>query len=201
MTRVILASASPRRRELLTALIREFEVLAPEIDEPLFGDPVENARHLAAAKAAAISRLHPGPVVIAADTIVHDGERAYGKPADAADATAMLRRLSGRPHRVITGITVMTGLSCHIDHCETTVSMAGLSEEAIAAYVASGRPLDKAGAYAIQDADAGLVDLWDGCYCNVVGLPLWNIRRLLTPLGLRPAEPAATPYCANCPNR
>ncbi len=201
MTRVILASASPRRRDLLATLIPAFDVLPAEIEEPLGGDPAENARQLAAAKAAALSRLHPRAIVIAADTIVHDGLVSYGKPKDAADAAAMLRALSGRSHNVVTGVAVMTGVSCHIEHCQTTVRMAALSDTEIEAYVASGRPLDKAGAYAIQDDDAALAASWDGCYCNVVGLPLWTVNRLLTPLGLAPSEPAATPHCAACPGR
>lgn len=202
MTRVILASASPRRRELLAALVDEFEVIPADVPEPLTADPHENARQLAAEKAAALSRQFPAAVVIGADTIVHEYGTSYGKPADAADAVRILRELRGRAHQVVTGVAVATGASFHIESSETTVRMAPLTDGQIAGYVASGRPLDKAGAYAIQDADVPTVASWEGCYCNVVGLPLWRLREMLRACGVDASQPDATiSRCAACPER
>jgi septum formation protein len=202
MTRVILASASPRRRELLAALIADFEVIPADVPEPLSGDPRENAKQLATAKAVLVARQHPDAVVIGADTIVHEAGRSYGKPEDAADAARILRELRGRPHGVVTGLAVATAVSCHAEHTETIVELAPMSDAAIAAYVASGRPLDKAGAYAIQDGDVPTVAAYTGCYCNVVGLPLWRLRKMLTSCAITCREPHLTlARCANCPDR
>ena len=202
MTRVILASASPRRRELLAALAADFEVLAADVPEPLGGDPHENATSLAAAKASAVSKHHPGALVIGADTIVHDAGVSYGKPRDAADAVRILGELRGRTHQVVTGLAVAADGELRVASSETAVHMAVLSDGQVAAYVASGRPLDKAGAYAIQDGDVPTVASWDGCYCNVVGLPLWRLRALLRECGLTWAEPhLSIMRCAECPER
>jgi septum formation protein len=205
LTRIILASASPRRRELLAALLPEFEVVAADIPEPVSGDPVHDAVSLAEAKLAAVSEtLSPGDdaVIIAADTIVHDGKKAYGKPADADDAVRMLRELQGREHRVITGLAVGRGTQVEGGYSEAWVHMASLRTASIAEYVASGRPLDKAGAYAIQDEDVPTVDRIEGCYCAVMGLPLWRLREMLVAAGVECADPGASvSRCASCPER
>jgi septum formation protein len=202
MTRVILASASPRRRELLGALIADFEVIPADVPEPLAGDPRDNAKQLATAKAVLVARQHRGAIVIGADTIVYESGRSYGKPESAADAVRILRELRGKPHHVVTGLAVATGVSCHMEYSETRVELAPLSDSAIDAYVASGRPLDKAGAYAIQDADVPTVASFSGCYCNVVGLPLWRLRRMLTACAVPTREPGITlPRCHTCPDR
>lgn len=202
MTRVILASASPRRRELLAALVRDFEVMPADVPEPLSGDPHENARRLAGDKAAFVAKQHPGAVVIGADTIVHLNGRSYGKPAGAADAVRILRELRGREHHVVTGIAIASPGGLQVASSETVVHMAPLADDAVAAYVASGRPLDKAGAYAIQDADVPTVATWEGCYCNVVGLPLWRLRGLLSAAGVASAEPhLSMKRCDGCPER
>jgi len=199
---VVLASASPRRRELLQALVRAFEVREPQLDEVLGDDPVADARRLALAKAAAVAAGHPHAVVLGADTVVHDGRRHYGEPTSAEEAVAVLRALRGREHTVVTGVAAVRDGQAWIGHSNVHVWLADLDDEAIAAYVASGRPMDKAGAYAIQDDDVPTVQRWQGCYCAVVGLPLWVACRALTAMGLHPDSPvAAYPRCAACPDR
>jgi len=199
---VVLASASPRRRELLKALTPTFSVVASEIPEPLNGDAPSDAVALARAKALAVAAGVPGAMVIGADTIVYDGLRLYGKPSDADDATAMLARLQGRAHKVVTGIAVVVDGAVSDGVSVADVTLSSLSYRAIAAYVASGRPLDKAGAYAIQDEDVPTVRDLDGCYCAVMGLPLWQLRDLMVLAGL-PCSPPDTTYrrCAVCPER
>ena len=200
--RIVLASASPRRRELLRALLDDVMVDAADIVECTTDDPRDDARRLAREKASAVARRHPGAVVIGADTIVHDGERAYGKPGDDETATAMLRALRGKPHLVVTGIAVVSASGAASDVSAADVTLAELSDETIAAYVASGRPLDKAGAYAIQDEDVPTVSAFDGCYCSVMGLPLWRLRTLLATAGVVAHEPHHTlPRCEACPER
>ncbi len=200
--RIVLASASPRRRELLRALLDDVMVDAADIVERTTDDPRDDARRLAREKASAVARRHPGAVVVGADTIVYDGERAYGKPGDDETAIAMLRALRGKPHLVATGIAVVSASGAASDVSAAEVTLAGLSDETIAAYVASGRPLDKAGAYAIQDEDVPTVSAFDGCYCSVMGLPLWRLRTLLATAGVVAREPHHTlPRCEACPER
>ncbi len=202
MTRIILASASPRRLELLAALVPGFEVVPSDASEDLTGDPIADAERLALAKAEAVAAREPGALVIGADTIVFDEERSYGKPRDAADAAAMLRALRGRPHTVVTGVAVVAPGRSVAGHSLAQVALTGLSEAAIEAYVASGRPFDKAGAYAIQDDDVPTVTSIDGCYCAVVGLPLWRLRAMLHEAGVDSPEPSAVRLrCAACPER
>lgn len=199
---VVLASASPRRRELLRALLDEFVVDAAGMDERTTDDPRADARRLAREKAAAVARRHPGAVVVGADTIVHDGERAYGKPGDPETATAMLRALRGREHLVATGVAVVSASGAASAVSTSEVTLAALDDGDVAAYVASGRPLDKAGAYAIQDEDVPTVSALDGCYCSVMGLPLWRLRALLATAGVVAHEPHhALARCEGCPER
>ena len=200
--RIVLASASPRRRELLGALIDRFDVVPADIAEDLGPDAREDALRLATDKARAVAAEHPGAIVIGSDTIVHDDERSYGKPADPADAAAMLSRLRGKPHVVTTGVAVVLDGHVEAAFSEVDVHLADMSDAAIAAYVESGRPLDKAGSYAIQDADVPTVHHIDGCYCCVVGLPLWRLKRMLEARGLPCREPSEMlPRCADCPER
>ena len=199
---VVLASASPRRHELLRALLDEFVVEAAGIDERTTDDPLADARRLAREKASAVARRHPGAVVIGADTIVHDGERAYGKPSDPETAIAMLRALRGRTHLVATGVAIVSASGAGSAVGSSKVTLADLSDDALAAYVESGRPLDKAGAYAIQDEDVPTVSALDGCYCSVMGLPLWRLRVLLATAGVVAHEPHRTlSRCEGCPER
>lgn len=202
MKQIVLASGSPRRRELLAALVPDFQVVVSDVPEPTTDDPRADARRLAEAKAAAVVRTRPGAVVIAADTLVHDAIRTYGKPEDDNDARTMLARLQGRAHTVTTAIAVMDGTMRLSDASDASVSLRGLSHEDIVAFVATGIPRDKAGAYAIQEGAPPVVASWDGCYCGVMGLPLWRLRRLLAQAGVRCPAPSETfARCAECPER
>ncbi len=188
---LLLASNSPRRRRLLNLTGWSFEVRAVEIDEtPLTGElPAGYVLRLAEAKARAAAGLAPqGALVLAADTTVADGDVILGKPADPDEAAAMLRRLRGRTHRVFTALALFQPESGRLetDLCATSVPMRHYSDEEIARYVASGDPLDKAGAYAIQHAGFHPVDGLQGCYACVVGLPLCHLQRSLLKFGLGP---------------
>jgi len=173
MTTVILASASPRRHELLSQIGVRFDVRVPDIDESPIEreDPVAYVRRLAIEKAAAITAA-PDELVIAADTTVDLDSVIMGKPIDAHDANSMLRRLSGRTHRVHTGVAVRRGARQLVDVCTTLVTFVTLDEATIGWYVATGEPLGKAGSYAVQGAGAALVSVVDGSVSNVIGLPL-----------------------------
>jgi septum formation protein len=188
---------------LLKALIPAFEVAPAGIVVDFSGDPAIAAVRLARLKAEDVAAAMPGEFVIGADTIVHDGTRPYGKPEDAAHAAAMLTRLRGHPHRVLTGIALMVPSGeCRTALSDSAVTLAALTDAEIAAYVASGRPMDKAGAYAIQDEDVPTVANLDGCYCGVMGLPLWKLRVLLLDAGLATAAPhGVLSRCAACPER
>ncbi len=185
MPRLVLASASPRRRELLAGLGLEFEVRPTAVDEtPLPGETAAICvERLARAKAD--SEAAPDELVLAADTLVVLAGEILGKPAGPEEAEAMLARLAGRDHLVMTGVAVRDGSTGRtLSGVETTrVAVAPLTPEEIARYVASGEPLDKAGAYAIQGLGALFVEAIEGNYTNVVGLPLPLTARLLAELG------------------
>ena len=185
MPRLVLASASPRRRELLAALGLTPTVRPVEVDEtPLDGEPATDCvLRLARAKAAADAG--PGELVLAADTLVVLDGRILGKPAGPEEAGAMLGSLAGRDHLVLTGVAVRNGDALRTAAAvETTrVTIAHLTPPRIARYVATGEPLDKAGAYAIQGLGALFVEQVDGNYSNVVGLPLPLTSRLFAELG------------------
>jgi len=184
---LVLASASPRRQELLRNAGISFTVQPADVDEtPLPGEPPrECAERLARDKALAVWRLRPQDVVLGADTIVVVDEAILGKPIDAADAARMLRQLSGRVHRVITGVCVVeaagTGENRELRTAsETTlVTMNDLSDDEIRDYVATGEPMDKAGAYAIQGMASRWIPRIEGDYSNVVGLPVALVYRML----------------------
>jgi septum formation protein len=184
---LILASASPRRRELLARAGIKFVVRPAAIDETLrAGEPApEFVRRMAQAKASHVAKASPaGSLVLGADTVVEIDGEVFGKPTDEREAAAMLCRLSGRTHRVITGICLVRAPD-HLEalrHETTSVTFCELAEEEIAAYVASGEPLDKAGAYAIQGRAAKFIRRIDGCFSNVVGLPLPVVCGLLKSL-------------------
>ncbi|HMO52474.1 MAG TPA: Maf family protein [Kiritimatiellia bacterium] len=189
---LILASASPRRRELLAGLEMPFTVSSPDIDEtPWPGElPASFALRMAQEKAAAVLRGRDAgePVtVIAADTIVVLGSHILGKPTSPHDAVATLRLLSGRTHVVMTGLCIWrrdaAGQRLIGDAVSTRVTFRVLRDEEIHHYVASGEPMDKAGSYAIQGGAAGMVDHIDGSYSNVVGLPMEAVTRWLDILG------------------
>ncbi|MCX5766168.1 MAG: Maf family protein [Gemmatimonadetes bacterium] len=184
--RVILASQSPRRRELLTLIGIPHEVRPADIDEtPLAGElPVPHAERLARAKAHALAALEPDAVVIAADTIVVVDGDILGKPRDAADAGVMLGRLSGRSHIVYTAIAVARGERTESAVEAVTVTFRALSAGEITDYVATGEPMDKAGAYGIQGYGATIVERVDGDYFSVMGLGLRRLVELLSRVGL-----------------
>jgi septum formation protein len=172
--RLILASASPRRRELLAQAGFTFEVIAADIDESRREReaPAEYVQRLALEKAQAIASRHTDAIVLGADTtVVLDGE-VMNKPVDPADATRMLRALSGKTHQVHTGIAVVSahGSKSHIE--TTNVVFRAIEDDELRTYVASGDPMDKAGAYGIQGYAARWIPCIEGDYFNVVGLPL-----------------------------
>lgn len=173
MTAVVLASASPRRHELLTQIGVQFTVRVPDIDESpqLCETPDEYVRRLAFAKAAAVE-CAADELVIAADTTVDVGGKILGKPLDEPEAASMLRGLSGRTHRVHTGVAVRLGDQEIAEVCTTRVTFITLDEATIAWYVSTGEPMDKAGAYAVQGAGGALVRYVSGSVSNVIGLPL-----------------------------
>jgi septum formation protein len=184
---VILASQSPRRRELLTLIGIRHVVRPADIDESLLAgeEPVPHAERLAREKAHRLAARHPDALVIAADTIVVlDGE-ILGKPADAAEARATLARLSARTHTVHTAIAVALGGRTESAVEAVQVTFRALAADEIAAYVATGEPMDKAGAYGIQGFGATIVERIDGDYFSVMGLGLRRLVELLGRLGLR----------------
>jgi len=182
----VLASASPRRKELLTNAGIAFEVQPAHIPEdPLPGEGAkEYAERLACEKAQAIARLRPQETVLGADTIVVVDGQILGKPSDASDAARMLRLLCGRVHQVITGVCLAVDGQCAVDSENTSVVMSEITEKEIADYIATGEPMDKAGAYAIQGRASRWIPRIEGDYSNVVGLPVALVCKLLKQVGM-----------------
>ena len=178
---LVLASKSPRRRELLLAAGIDCEVVEVDVEETLerLEPPGDHVRRLATEKAAAGFARHPDRVVLAADTIVLVSGEIMGKPRDDRDATRMLRILSGREHEVLTGVALVSKRQTVVEVARSRVWFSPLSEREIADYVASGEPRDKAGAYGIQGLGSRFVDRIQGSYSNVVGLPVPLVYRLL----------------------
>ena len=179
---LILASASPRRREILGTLGIPHRIVVSDADETLPAgiSPAEAVELLAGRKAEAVLPLvGADALILAADTVVAVDGDILGKPADEAEAAGMLRRLSGRTHTVYTGVALRRGDRVMIAHEETRVHFAPLTEEKIAAYLATGEPADKAGAYAIQGRGAAFVRGIEGDYFNVVGLPAHRVAVML----------------------
>lgn len=192
---VILASGSPRRRELLSMLgVRDLKIIPARGDEnpPPGASPAETVMALSEAKANEVftrlrdsSELSPGDIIIAADTIVELDGTILGKPKDTEDAHRMLRALSGRGHRVFTGVTVMSSSGEKLREYEvTTVRFREIDEDEIIRYTATGEPMDKAGSYGIQGRGSLLVESLDGDYFNVVGLPVCRLGKMLKKLGV-----------------
>ncbi len=182
---LVLASKSPRRREILREAGIPFTIRTVEIPEirRQGEDAGEYVRRLAREKAHAVPAA-AGEVILAADTVVVVDGEILEKPAGNADAARMLRRLSGRRHAVLTGICLRKGDAVISDCATTMVAFARLSEEEIAAYVSSGEPADKAGAYGIQGLASKFVEALEGCYFNVVGLPVSLVYKHLRSLGV-----------------
>lgn len=189
--KIILASQSPRRSDLLRSAGLEFEVIPSEKTEPLAGEqepPAEYALRAAKAKAFDVAATHPGDVIIGADTVVAVDGRLLGKPSDEEDALSMLRTLVGKQHHVVTAVCIVCpkddGKNVVSDIAVTTlVTMPDQQDETLRAYVATGEPMDKAGAYAIQGIGTFLVSEVEGSYTNVVGLPLARVLDVLSSCG------------------
>lgn len=185
---IILASQSPRRRELLERMgVRDFRIVTPDIDEHMDRDlpPQELVGRISLEKALAVQAQEgSGPIIIAADTVVALDGAVLGKPADQLEAFKMLSTLSGCRHQVYTGLTVLRGEEKYTVSEETTVTFRELSAEEIDRYIATGEPMDKAGAYGIQGYGALLVEGIQGDYYNVMGLPVCRLGCLLRQLGV-----------------
>ena len=185
---IILASNSPRRRELLGQMgVKGFRVAAPNVDETVEGNlhPAQIVEELSLRKArAAAEKADADDLIIAADTVVTLEGAVLGKPHSEEDAFSMLSALSGNRHDVYTGVTVMLGGRVVTEHERTTVTFREVEPEEILAYIATGEPMDKAGAYGIQGRGALLVSGIQGDYCNVVGLPVYRLGRILAGLGI-----------------
>jgi len=186
---LILASQSPRRRELLGCAGIPFAVRTASVDETRAGeeDPGAHVCRLAREKAQSVA-CALDEIVLGADTVVVIDGEVLGKPSDREHAARMLRQLSGRAHEVLTGICLRTSNRLIVDRESTRVRFVRLPEEEIAAYVASGEPMDKAGAYAIQGMASRFIDRIEGCYSNVVGLPVALVWRHLQALEAAPAK-------------
>ena len=194
---LVLASGSPRRFELLGQVVDSFAVIVSGVPEPVDGalTPAENVLQIARAKAESVAPAAGGCLVLAADTdVVLDGE-ILGKPVDETDAKRMLRRLRGRAHEVLTAVVVVDAVNGERweEIVRSIVTIRDLSDVEIDAYVVTGEPLDKAGGYAIQGEAASMVESVDGCYTNVVGLPLCAVGRLLQCAGIAVEAEAVCP--------
>lgn len=194
---LILASSSPRRRQLLALLGLPFTVESAAIDESVLPreNPLAHALRLAETKARVVASRHPQACVLAADTIVVQAGRILGKPDDAAAARGMLQALRAAPHEVITATALACAGQATITAHTSLVTMRAYSDAEIAAYIATGDPLDKAGAYGIQHDSFRPVAQFQGCFAAIMGLPLGVVADLLSAAGLPPA-PAWPDACA-----
>lgn len=200
MSRLILASSSPRRQQLLTLVGLSFEIARPDIDEtPLPDEPADHyVIRLSQHKSRAIKL---DGIILTADTTVADGDHILGKPDSPDDAAAMLRRLRNRSHVVHTAITVRDSTTDRsTTHLVTSwVFMRNMNDDEIAAYVASGDPMGKAGSYAIQNVQFHPVDHLEGCYTNVVGLPICIVLATLAEYGIQADKPlGCSPHNLPC---
>ncbi|PYV90994.1 MAG: septum formation inhibitor Maf [Acidobacteria bacterium] len=182
---LVLASASPRRQELLRLLQVEFEVLPSQIRETTKKNetPPELVQRLAQAKALWAQRMRPKSIIVGADTVVVCDDQILGKPHSALAARRMLNMLSGRNHEVLTGVCTLYEQHCEVDVSRTVVQFSPLSSREIKAYLNTAEPFDKAGAYAIQGFGSRFIERVDGCYFNVVGLPLSLLYQMLKKMG------------------
>ena len=184
---MVLASASPRRRELLTEMGLDFQIVPSDVpEEPQPGEAAGDVvRRLSADKALAVAANLAHGLVIGADSMVVLEGEVIGKPSGAAEARLMLLRLRGTSHQVATGVTVVDAASGRYlsDSMTSNITLRDLSDGEIDASIATGAPLDKAGAYAVQDTDLRPAESWDGCYSNIIGLPLCRLGEMLVELG------------------
>ena len=203
---LVLASGSPRRREILESAGLEFEVVAPDVteDSPDEGERAEHyAMRMARRKASSVATKVGRGVVLGADTVVVVDGAILGKPVTPSEAVEMLRRLRGREHGVTTGLAVVDSAAGLVETAAvaSTVHMRRYDDEEIEAYVASGEPFDKAGAYAVQDTHFRPADRVEGCYLNVVGLPLCRAAELLSRAGVAGVQGQVrgpSGLCADC---
>lgn len=188
MSKIILASASPRRRELLERIgVTDFEVRAPEVDEnfPEGLSPEETVQFISREKAeAAREQWGLEPIIITADTMVFLDDRRLGKPRSEADALEMLTALQGRRHTVCTGVTVSQGEKILTEAESTGVIFRPAEKQELLSYIATGEPMDKAGAYGVQGKGALLVERLEGDFFNVMGLPVLRLSRMLSEFGV-----------------
>ncbi|MBR5471774.1 MAG: septum formation protein Maf [Oscillibacter sp.] len=188
MANIVLASASPRRQELLHRIgIEEFDIRVPEADESYPADlkPAQIVEHISRKKAEAAAALcTPDEIVITADTMVFLDDQRLGKPVDEADALRMLTDLQGRHHTVCTGVTVRQGDRVLTESETTEVYFRPANEAELLAYIATGEPMDKAGSYGVQGKGALLVEKLHGDFFNVMGLPVLRLSRMLAQFGV-----------------
>ena len=186
MTHVILASQSPRRKQLLKNITETFDIIPSDADEtmPEGVSPAECAAEISRRKAFDVKARFPDSLIIGADTIVVLDNKILGKPRDEEDAFNMLSALSGNTHTVYTGLTVSFGDTTFSEAVATKVTFRTLTPDMIRRYIATGEPMDKAGAYGIQDKGAILVEKIDGDYFNVVGLPICRLAKILGDMGI-----------------
>lgn len=185
---LILASASPRRKELLERLGLDFTVRVAQTEESMdpFAHPADEVARVSRLKAQAVyPHCYEDDIIIAADTIVVCDSLVMGKPRTESEAFSMLRRLSGRDHQVMTGLTVLSDVHSETVTVTTTLRMRHLSDEEIRAYIATGEPMDKAGAYGIQGLASMFVVGLDGDYYNVMGLPVCTLTTILRKCGVK----------------
>jgi len=184
---LILASCSPRRREMFALIGLDYKVIPSDADENIPPcSPDKFVEELSLRKAAAVKKHHPGACVVGSDTIVAIDGEIIGKPVNEEDAFRILSRLSGNTHTVYTGLAVLTDDSTEVLHDCTRVTFAKLSEQEIRDYIASGEPMDKAGAYGIQGPAGVFVERVEGCYFTVIGLPLPKLYQALERAGVKP---------------
>lgn len=179
MEEMILASASPRRKELLSSMGIAFSVIVADAQEATEGSPDVLVMENAALKATAVAALHPDRMVLGSDTVVCVDGRVLGKPKDEEDAFCMLRALSGREHQVYTGVCLIKDGKKDVRCDKTDVFFTSLSDEEIRDYIRTGEPMDKAGAYAIQGIAGMFVEKICGSFSNVIGLPTSLVRQML----------------------
>ena len=203
---LVLASTSPRRRELLSCLGIDFRVVPPSTLENMLPDetPREMVERLALSKAMSVARSLSGGLVIGADSVVVLDGRVLGKPVNNAQAREMLRSLRGREHRVMTGLALVDAANrdTRVTSESSLVTMRDYSDDQLEAYVASGEPMDKAGAYAVQDRVFRPAEQLEGCYTNVMGLPLCSLVNMIQDAGLEVRSGQykhVTSECSQCP--
>lgn len=176
---MILASASPRRKELLASMGVPFEIITADTEEAANGNPKDVVMQNARLKAAAVQKDHPARMILGADTVVCVDGQVLGKPKDKDDAFRMLRSLSGRQHKVYTGVCLLHDGRADVRCDETDVYFTPLSDDEIRRYIETGEPMDKAGAYAIQGIAGMYVEKINGSFSNVIGLPTALVRLML----------------------